>query len=69
MEVVYLMLRAAGLAIGIALKDIRLSMSLYSLGGVLIVSFQLLCYRKWIKDYEAGLEDEEAATRGDKVKI
>lgn len=68
-EVVYLMLRAAGLAIGIALKDIRLSMFLYSLGGVLIVSFQLLCYRKWIKDYEAGLEDEEAATRGNKLKI
>lgn len=68
-EVAYLGLRAAGLAVGIALRDIRMAILLYSLGGVLVIGFQLLCYRKWIKDYEVGLEDAEAATRGNKVKI
>ena len=55
-ETAYLVLRAAGLAIGIALKDISLAIFLYSLSGVLVIAGQLLWYRKMIRDYEKGLE-------------
>lgn len=54
-EIAYLILRTAGLCIGIALDRIDLSILLFSLSGALIIAVQLIWYRKLIIHYETTL--------------
>jgi len=51
-EVVYLLLRIASILIGIHTGDILLAIALMSASGTLIIAFQVLCYVKWIREYE-----------------
>ena len=55
-EISYALLRLAGLIVGIVSESIEVAIFLYSMSGILAIGFQLFCYRKWIKEYEAGLD-------------
>ena len=55
-EIVYLTVRVAVLAIGMALHDFRLTILLYSIAGTVVITGQLLWFRILIRNYHRSLE-------------
>ena len=57
-ELIYVLLRAAGLAAGIVMNDIKISILGYSIAGVIILSYLLLWYGKLVSTYEKSIVKE-----------
>ena len=54
-DIIYLLLRAGALGLGIALANMKTALALFSISGALIMGALLFCYLIWINRYDKNL--------------